>query len=103
MFAILAIYFGSVLGVWPLCRRDAFLSSESTIYIEVRYATATYYAQAYDSKGEDCATEDSVRLEPRLYDCLWVPNTITPNFPSNNRFFLTMCNVQDFELLIFDR
>lgn len=89
--------------VWRCSSDTSFISTEDTIYAEAMGRAVTYYVRAYYSKGEECAIEDSIRLTPRELDCLWAPNMITPNLSSNNRFLLTMCNVQDFELLIFDR
>lgn len=89
--------------VWRCSADASFLSTESTIYAEAVGSPVTYYAEAYYPKGEDCPAIDSVVLEPLDLDCLWAPDVITPNLSTNNRFLLTMCNVKDFELLIFDR
>lgn len=89
--------------VWHSSADPSFSSTASTIYAEALDAPVVYHARAYYSKGEDCSTMDSVRLLPGNPDCLWAPNVITPDLPTNSQFLLTLCNVEDFELSIFDR
>lgn len=89
--------------VWHSSADPLFSSTASTIYAEALDSPVVYHARAYYSKGEDCSTMDSVRLLPGNPDCLWVPNVITPDLPTNSQFLLTLCNVEDFELSIFDR
>lgn len=89
--------------VWRCSADASFRSTQGTIYAEAIGSAVTYYAEAYYPKGEECPAIDSVEIEPIDLDCLWAPDVITPNRSANNCFLLTMCNVKDFELLIFDR